>query len=107
MLSAEDGSEVQPFSSIPSLGPNDGFYYGDWQPGLGHRTAAVTAGGDVVFMSKQSLPVVGFPQGYPSGGADEVYEFQAATDQLFCVSCSSTGEPVAWRRGGVLADQLE
>ena len=47
---------------------------------------AVTAGGDVVFMSKQSLPVVGFPQGYPSGGADEVYEFQAASEPVvLCV----------------------
>ena len=51
-------------------------------------------------MSKQPLPAVGFPQGYPTGGADEVYEFQAASGQLFCVSCSSTGEPL---HGGAAA----
>ena len=48
----------------------------------------------VVFMSDQGLPAVGFPQGYPNGGADEVYVFQAASEKLFCVSCSSSGEPL-------------
>ena len=47
-------------------------------------------------MSKQSLPVVGFPQGYPSGGADEVYEFQAATDQLFCCRVVRAGNRLQW-----------
>ena len=45
-------------------------------------------------MSDRSLPVVGFPHGYPNGGADEVYTFQAATGELFCVSCNPTGEPL-------------
>ena len=100
-LSEADGNEVEPFSSIPALGPIGGFYYGDWQPGLGHRTAAVTAGGGgVVFMSGRGLPVVGFPHGYPGGGADEVYEFQASAGKLFCLSCSSSGEPL---RGGAAA----
>ena len=94
-LSESDGSEVEPMSSIPSFGPNQGFAYGDWQPGLGHRTAAVTAGGGgVVFMSGRGLPVAGFPAGYPSGGADEVYEFRASADRLFCLSCSASGEPL-------------
>ncbi len=66
---------------------------GDWQPGLGQRTAEVSAGGgSVVFMSNQELPVVGFPHGYPSEGLEEVYLFSAAADQLVCVSCSSSGE---------------
>ena len=104
-LSEADGSEVEPFSSIPSFGPLQGFEYGDWQPGLGHRTAAVTVGGDgVVFMSARSLPVVGFPRGYPSGGADEVYEFRTGADRLFCLSCSASGEPSPGGRGRVFAD---
>ena len=97
VLSAADGSEVQPFSSIPALEPAEGYAYGDWQ---GYRTATVTAGGDVVFMSNQPLPVVGFPQGYPGGGADEVYEYRPDLNRVFCLSCSSSGEPL---HGGVAA----
>ena len=102
-LSEADGSEVQPMKSSPAgVGPESGLF-GDWQPGLGHRTAGVSAGGGgVVFMSDRALPVVGFPHGV-AGGVDEVYVFHAGSDQLFCVSCSSSGEagggaflPVSW-----------
>jgi hypothetical protein len=48
----------------------------------------------------RQLPAVGFPHGYPGNEADEVYMFQAGADRLFCVSCSSTGEPL---HGGVAA----
>jgi hypothetical protein len=100
-LSEADGSEVQPMISTV-IGVNGGLF-GDWQPGLGHRTAGVSAGGGgLVFMSDRALPVAGFPHGF-SGGADEVYLFHAGTNQLFCVSCSSSGEagggaflPVSW-----------
>jgi hypothetical protein len=100
-LSEADGSEVQPLISTIT-GVNGGLF-GDWQPGLGHRTAGVSAGGGgVVFMSDRALPVAGFPHGV-AGGVDEVYLFQAGTKQLFCVSCSSSGEagggaflPVSW-----------
>ena len=102
VLSGLDGSKVQPLIST-SQGVAGGLF-GDWQPGLGQRTAGVSAnGGTVVFMSDQPLPVAGFPHGYPSGGADEVYLYQAASNQLFCASCSSSGEadggaflPVSW-----------
>jgi hypothetical protein len=100
VLSAADGNAVQPFTSIPAFGTLQGYGFGDWQPGLGHRTATVTAGGDVVFMSNQPLPAVGFPQGYPGGGADEVYEYQADVNRMFCLSCSSSGEPL---HGGAAA----
>ena len=101
-VSQADGSEAQPMSSTV-LGRADEGLFGDWQAGLGHRTAGVSAGGgSVVFMSDLSLPVVGFPHG-DSGGADEVYLFQAGVNRLFCVSCSSSGEagsgaflPVSW-----------
>ena len=100
-LSEADGSEVHPLIST-FIGVEGGLF-GDWQPGLGHRTAGVSAGGgSVVFMSDRALPVAGFPHGV-AGGADEVYLFQAGANRLFCVSCSSSGEagggaflPVSW-----------
>ena len=102
-LSEADGTEVQPMkSSAVGVGPTGGLF-GDWQPGLGHRTAGVSGGGGgVVFMSDRGLPVAGFPGGV-GGGVDEVYLFQAGVNRLFCVSCSSSGEvgggaflPVSW-----------
>ncbi len=92
-LSSEDGSAVEPFITSLNIGRGE---FGDWQPGLGQRTARVASGGgSVVFMSDRRLPVVGFPDGFPNGGLDEVYLYQAASNQLFCVSCSSSGEPPA------------
>jgi hypothetical protein len=89
-LSPEDGKEVNPF--IRSLGAGIG-EYGDWQPGLGQRTARVTGrGNSVVFMSSLRLKAVGFPEGYENDGLDEVYSYQAESNQLFCVSCSTSGE---------------
>ena len=88
---------------IATLSPGDGngmapvraFQYrsGDWQPGFGLRTARVIGdGGSVVFMSDQSLSVVGYPHGYPSNGLDEVYVYEAGNDRLYCASCGSSGE---------------
>ncbi len=92
-LSGGDGSEVEPFSSIPSQQPSGGYFYGDWQAGLGHRTSRVTgSGGSVVFMSSQSLSVPGYPHGYPTSGNDEVYVYEAGSNSLFCASCGSTRE---------------
>ncbi len=92
-LSREDGEEADPYGTPAALNEvATGLRVGDWQPGLGQRTAAVGGGGgSLVFMSNQSLPVVGFPGGYRNGGLDEVYLFEAGVDRLFCVSCSSSG----------------
>ncbi len=103
-LSGGDGGEVQPFSSWPSKEPSDGYFYGDWQAGLGQRTSRVTgSGGGVVFMSDQSLSVPGYPHGYPTPpGTDEVYVYEAGSNSLFCASCGSTREgasgylPISW-----------
>ena len=89
-LSEQDGKEVGPFRSIRS----EEEFFGDWQLGLGHRTARVDGdGGGVVFMSGRRLRVAGFPGGVVNpGGLDEVFEFDAGSGVLVCVSCSRSGE---------------
>ena len=47
----------------------------------------------VVFMSRESLPAVGFPEGYRNEGMEEVYVYEAEGGQLFCASCNPSGEP--------------
>ncbi len=92
-LSSQDsGNEEQPIPPYDHIG----FRYtrvGDWAGEIGERTSQVTPdGGAVVFMSNQSLPVVGYPRGYPSEGLEEVYVYEAQGGGLFCVSCSRSGE---------------
>lgn len=98
-LSLADGNAVQPFAGVA---PGE---FGDWQPGLGQRTARVTSDGQaLVFMSNQSLATAGFPHGYENQGQDEVYLYDASSNRLNCVSCSATGEapsgeaflPISW-----------
>ncbi len=85
-LSEGDGEKVGPYS--PNFGPR-----GDWTPGIGTRTAEVTPDGlGVVFMSRESLPAVGFPGGYRNEGMEEVYVYEAEGGQLFCASCNPSGE---------------
>ena len=49
-------------------------------------------------MSGQSLPVVGYPHGYPNEGQEEVYAYEAeGGGSLFCVSCSRSGEAPRYR----------
>ena len=94
-LTDDDGGGAEPMKSA-SVGNSGiaGGEFGDWQAGLGNRTDAVTADGlSAVFMSARSLPVVGFPHGYPNDGYEEIYSYQADSNELFCISCSATGEP--------------
>ncbi len=92
-LSREDGEIASPYGPEALDDVYAGLKIGDWQPGLGQRTAQVTPDGEsVVFVSNRSLPVVGFPHGFPNDGFDEVYLFNATSNSLFCVSCSSSGE---------------
>ncbi len=102
-LSGEDGSEVRPFSELTGRRTTAFYYYGDWQAGLGQRTARVTgSGSSLVFMSSQPLSVVGYPHGYPNAGAEEVYVYETRSNRLFCASCGSTKEgasaylPISW-----------
>ncbi len=99
-LSSADGGESVPYGGLIVTGFGE---FGDWQAGLGHRTARVTGdGAGVVFMSTRSLGVVGYPHGYPNMGAGEVYAYEAGSNSLFCASCGSTREgasgylPVSW-----------
>jgi hypothetical protein len=89
-LGPGDGTHVEPFvSSTRKLGA-----VGDWEPGLGYRTAEVSSSGEgLVFMSTMSIPTADDPAGYPNAGLDEVYTYQANEGgRLFCVSCSTSGE---------------
>ena len=80
-LSPRDYSEAEPFRKAGA-----GNYFGDWQPGVGHRTAEVTPDGkNLVFMSKASLT------GYPNEGIEEVYVYDADDNRLSCVSCNPDG----------------
>ena len=91
-LSTQDGSEVNPLHE--GAGCSSNCLNGDWEPGLGQRTASVTPGGaGLVFVSDRNLATVGYPHGYPHrGSSDQVYVFQAGSGELFCASCASSGE---------------
>ncbi len=87
MLSPEDEAKVGEFAGNGE--------FGDWQPGLGHRTASVSPDGrSVVFMSRRSLT------GYPSGSLSEVYVFDSHANRLNCVSCNPSGETPEPLTGG-------
>ncbi len=92
---------------IATLSPEDegtmayggeGGSFGDWEPGLGHRTAEVTPDGkSVVFQSVRALT------GYDSEGLSEVFVYDSeAGGGLFCGSCDASGElpPVTELAGG-------
>lgn len=79
-LSPEDAETVMPFTV-------GGDSYGDWQPGLGNRTAEITPDGShLVFMSDNSLT------GYADLGRWEVYLYDSGPSLLRCISCSPSGE---------------
>jgi hypothetical protein len=65
---------------------------GDWQPGLGHRTAEITPnGGSLVFMSNNQS-VEGYSPTVDGQELEEVYVYEYATNRLICASCVSTHE---------------
>jgi hypothetical protein len=93
-LSAGDGSQILLSGRVEA---------GDWIGGLAKTRSLVTSDGEsLVFMSRQSLSVTGYPDGYPNNGAEEVYVYEAGSNSLFCASCGSTREgasgylPVGW-----------
>jgi hypothetical protein len=105
-LSFEDGVSAGPFEV-----PSGDYTPGDWRAGVGHRTAEVTPDGQsLVFVSDESLPAVGYPQGYQNNGYFEVYTYETQGGKLFCVSCDPSGEPpqatVQSTRNGLTAAYL-
>ncbi len=67
--------------------------FGDWEPGIGHRTAEVTPDGrSLVFESVR--PLTGYDSDNDEGrplGEVFVYDSEGA-GELFCASCDRTGE---------------
>jgi len=68
------------------------FDFGDWNPGLGLRTASLSRDGSrLTFMSTRNLK-----PGYDSKGLLEIYTYDAETGgngEILCVSCKPTGVP--------------
>ncbi len=60
----------------------------DWESEIANRTSRVAADGlNVVFMSQESLT------GYDNRGEEEVYDYNAGSGVLHCVSCDPSGAP--------------
>ena len=83
-LSPEDNSEA----IIPSATEA----FGDWRAGLGHRTAEVTSdGGNIVFESNNQT-VGGYSPEVNGKKLEEVYDYEAKSERLVCVSCERDDE---------------
>jgi hypothetical protein len=82
-------------NGLPPFTVSGAGHFGDWQPDLGHRTAAVSADGTaLVFMSKAEL--TGYDNRYeyikPNGSIEivqavEVFLYEAGSKRLSCLSC--------------------
>ena len=67
--------------------------FGDWQPGLGNRTAEVTPDGGSVVFESDNQTVNGYSPELNGQKLEEVYVYEAAHERLSCVSCGSSAEP--------------
>jgi hypothetical protein len=98
VLSSQDGVRVLPAAGDGSSSGE----FGDWQPGLGHRTAAVTPDGEsLVFMSGRSLTGYENKAVGPDGpvSVDEVFLYRFG-EGVSCASCDQSGErPSAYADG--------
>ncbi len=85
-LSEQDGIQA----NVP-LSPSGREEIGDWQPGLGHRTAEATLDGrSLVFMSNDQS-VGGHREEVDGVGLQEVYVYDSENGSLFCASCIRDG----------------
>jgi hypothetical protein len=82
-------SEADDFSGGFGL---SGTSSGDWQPGLGDRSAELTPGGQsLVFESRRSL--TGYVAKETEGHQmSEVFVYDAEINRIFCASCDPSGE---------------
>jgi hypothetical protein len=82
VASAEDNFNVVPFDGL-----GEQFRAGDWRAASGFRTTQLNADGtSLVFMSSKSLT------GYTNEGLTEVFDYEAPTGHLRCLSCDVTGK---------------
>jgi hypothetical protein len=82
-LEEEDGrSSIRQLSSV--IGNT-----GDWQPGLGHRTAEVTPDGESLVFMSEGQKVDGHYEVASGNNLEEVYVYDAETGVLSCASCGS------------------
>jgi hypothetical protein len=72
-------------------GPSGSF--GDWQPGLGHRTAEVTPDGRSLVFESNNQSVEGYSPEVNGVKLQEVYVYEAEGDRLLCVSCNANHQP--------------
>lgn len=84
-------------------------FWGDWRPSLLRRTAEVTPdGGSVVFTSRR--PITGYDNAgehceteeEERAACQEVFVYDAHTEQLSCASCDPTGAPPTGTDGAFL-----
>ncbi len=67
--------------------------FGDWQPGLGHRTAEVTPDGRSLVFESNNQGVDGFTPEVEGNKLEEVYLYGVEDARLVCVSCSPSHQP--------------
>jgi hypothetical protein len=84
-LSANDNERAL---EIP--GPNG--HFGDWQPGLGHRTAEVTPDGGSIVFESNNQELEGYSPEVEGTKLEEMYVYKVAGEELFCVSCGASHE---------------
>jgi hypothetical protein len=76
-------------------------HFGDWQPDVGHRMAAVSANGRTITFTSTANPT-GYDNSYSferrgeivTLHATEVFVYEADTGRLSCVSCDPSGAPL-------------
>ena len=72
--------------------PGPEYEFGDWQPSVGHRTAEVTPDGASVVFESNNQTISGYSPKYGGKDLEEVYDYNAASERLTCVSCEQSGE---------------
>ena len=82
-LSVMDGEE--PIPDLDLQNPISEF--GDWQPGLGQRTAEVSPNGSRLVFESNNQAVGGSPPEVEGNKLEEVYVYGYGEDRLSCASC--------------------
>jgi hypothetical protein len=70
-----------------------GSEFGDWQPGLGHRTAEITPSGEALTFMSNNQAVGGYAPEVNGARLEEVYVYNYASNSLSCASCDPEQMP--------------